>query len=94
MWRFEGMVVAVVVVVVGRSWDLVARRGVDAVLGEWDPVDLVEGLSRFAGGICLLRRCWRASGWLLVVVWMVVVEADMCLRVGVVADRMTWLMAC
>lgn len=39
MWRLEGMVVGiVVVVVVGRSWYLVARRGADVGLGEWDPV--------------------------------------------------------
>ena len=44
----------VVVVAVGRSWDLVARTGVGVVLGEWDLVGLVEGWSRFAGGISLL----------------------------------------
>ncbi len=51
-------------------------------------------MSRFAGGIFLLRRCWRASDWLLVVIGVVVAEAGMCLRVGVVADRTTSLMAC
>jgi hypothetical protein len=84
-WRFEGMVVGVVVV--GRSWDLVACRGVGMVLGEWDPVDLVEGLSMFADGIFLLRRCWRASGWLLAVMGMMVAEAGTCLRAAVAADR-------
>ena len=72
--------VVVVVVAVGRSWDLVARTGVGVVLGEWDLVGLAEGWSRFAGGISLLWRYWRASGWLLVVVW-VVAKAGMCLRV-------------
>jgi hypothetical protein len=91
-WWFEGMVVGVVVV--GISWDLVARRGVGVGLGGLDRVGLVEGLSRFAGGIFLLRRCWRASGWFLVAMGVVVAEAGMCLRVGVVADRTTWLIAC
>ena len=68
------------VVAVGRSWDLVARKDVGVVLGEWDLVGLVEGWSRSAGGIFLLWRCWRASGWFLVVV-SVVAKAGMCLRV-------------
>ena len=95
MWRFADMVVDVAVV--GRSWDLVARMGVGVGLGEWDLVGLVEGLSRFAGGIFLLRRCLCASGWFLVVVQMMVVvepEAGMFLRVVVVADRTTSLMVC
>lgn len=74
------MVAGVAAVAVGRSWDLVARRGVGVVLGGLDLVGLVEGSSRSAGGIFLLWRCWRASGWFLVVVWMVV-QAGMCLRV-------------
>lgn len=80
MWRLVDMEAVVVVVAVGRSWDLVARRGVGVALGEWDLVGLVEGLSMFAGGIFLLRRCLRASDWLLVVVRMTA-EAGMCLRV-------------
>lgn len=65
-----------------------ARRGVGVVLGGLDLVGLAEGLSMFAGGIFLLRRCLRASGWLLVVMGMVA-EARTCLRV---VCRMTWLM--
>jgi len=55
-WWFGDMVVAVVVVeaVGGRSWDLVARRGVGAVLGGSDLVDSMVGLSRFPGDIFLL----------------------------------------
>lgn len=83
--HFEGMEAGVAV---GGSWDLVARRGVGVVLGGLDLVGLVEGLSKFAGGIFLLRRCLRASGWLLVLVGMVA-EARTCLRV---VCRMTWLM--
>ena len=88
MAHFEGMEAGVAVVVVGRSWDLMARRGSGVVLGEWDLAGLVEGLSMFAGGIFLLRRCSRASGWLLVVMGMIA-GARMCLRV---VYRMTWLM--
>jgi len=89
-----GMVVGVVVVV-GRSWALVACTGVGAVLGEWDLVGLVEGWSKFAAGIFLLWRCcWCARGGFLVSRRMVVAEAGMCLRVAVVADRTTWLTFC
>jgi hypothetical protein len=80
MAHFEGMEAGVAVVVVGRSWDLVAHRGSGVVLGEWDLAGLVEGLSMFAGGISLLRRCLRASGWPLVVTGMTA-GARMCLRV-------------
>ena len=80
VWRLAGMEPGVVAVVVGRSWDLEARMGVGVVLGGLDLVGLVEGLSMSAGGIFLLRRCLRASGWPLVVM-SVVAEAGMCLRV-------------
>lgn len=87
MWRLVDME-AGVVVVVDRSWDLVvARRGVGVVLRGLDLVGLVEGLSMFAGGIFLLRRYLRASGWLLVVMGMAA-QAGMCLRV---VCRTTWL---
>lgn len=88
VWRLAGMEPGVVAVVVGRSWDLEARMGVGVVLGGLDPVGLVEGLSMSAGGIFLLRRCLRASGWPLVAMSMVA-EAGMCLRV---VCRTTFLM--
>ena len=78
--------VAVVVVVVGRSWALVARMGVGVGLRGLDLAGLVGDWSMFAGGIFLLRRYWRASGWCLGVVWMAAGVAGMCLRV---ADRST-----
>lgn len=90
MWCLADMVAGVAVFAVGRSWDLVARKGVGVVLRVWDLAGLVEGLSRFAGGIFLLWRCLRASGWFLVVVW-VVAKAGMCLRV---VCRTTLLVIC
>jgi hypothetical protein len=71
MWRLEDMVVGVVVVaVVGRSWDLVARTVVGVVLGVLDLVGLVESLSTSVGDIFLRRRCLRASGWPLAAMWL------------------------
>jgi len=95
MWWFGDMLFAVVLVeaVGGRSWDLVVRKGVGAVLGGSDLVGSLVGLSRLPGGIFLLWHCWRASGWSLGVVWMVA-EAGMCLRAAVAAGRTTSLTVC
>ena len=83
MWDRRGLVgmAVAVVVAVGRIWDPVARRGVGAVPGEWDLVELAEDWGRSLGDISLLRRCLRASGCWLVAMWMVA-EAGMCLQVA------------
>jgi hypothetical protein len=82
---------AVVVVAVGRCWDLVASKDVGVVPGGWGLIGLVEGWSRFAAGIFLLWRCLRTSGcsrWSQVGLW-AVAEAGMCLLVAI---EMTSLM--